>query len=380
MSSYINQKTFEPTDNIDWERIITLAKIHSVQTIVYLVAGNIIPDSEICERLKHDFLLSVNQSMRQEMIMKKVIEALNENEIDHVLMKGYVLRNYYPDKEARSFGDIDFLIKEEDREKSHKVIQSLGFEYDKNHFIKQVYTYKKNSVILEVHTEIIYNSHFLDYDYRAYFLEKSKKMVLISGHTFELEKEDHFIYIMVHLATHFYKAGIGVRMLMDIAVCLNKYGSAMDMDYVNKEFEKIKLNKFVNIIYYLCSKYFETKVDCQPIDEYDEGLIMSYILNHGTFGFFDKDVFDINYHKDSENFLSMLRKRIFPNYEIMIQRNEWFKNGKKFMLPYAWIRRGFEFIFNKKKRIDLTYKIDAVFKKGSDSDKHNKMLDIVGLK
>ena len=148
LSSYINQKTFEPTDNIDWERIITLAKIHSVQTIVYLVAGNIIPDSEICERLKHDFLLSVNQSMRQEMIMKKVIEALNENEIDHVLMKGYVLRNYYPDKEARSFGDIDFLIKEEDREKSHKVIQSLGFEYDKNHFIKQVYTYKKNSVIL----------------------------------------------------------------------------------------------------------------------------------------------------------------------------------------------------------------------------------------
>ena len=211
-------------------------------------------------------------------------------------------------------------------------------------------------------------------------MEKSKKMVLISGHTFELEKEDHFIYIMVHLATHFYKAGIGVRMLMDIAVFLNKYGSAMDMDYVNKEFEKIKLNKFVNIIYYLCSKYFETKVDCQPIDEYDEGLIMSYILNHGTFGFFDKDVFDINYHKDSENFLSMLRKRIFPNYEIMIQRNEWFKNGKKFMLPYAWIRRGFEFIFNKKKRIDLTYKIDAVFKKGSDSDKHNKMLDIVGLK
>ena len=378
--SYINQKPFESTEKIDWKKIVELAEIHSVQTIVYLAAGDKISDLDMHERLKYDFLISANNSISQEIAMEQVISKLTENSIDHMLMKGYVLRNYYPDKEARSFGDIDFLIKEEDREKSHRVIQDMGFEYDKDHFIKQVYTYKKKNIILEAHTEIIYNSYFLDFDYRTYFLDKVKNMELVKGHTYELKKEDHFIYVMVHLATHFYNAGIGVRMLLDIAVFLNKYGSVMDMDYICKEFEKIRLSKFVNIIYYLCGKYFATKVDCRPIAESEEKLIMGYILNHGTFGFWEKDVFDISYHNNNEGFWPSFRKRFFPEYERMIQRNAWFKNGKKYMLPYAWVRRWFDLIFNKKRRVGLGNKLNAVFSKGSDADKHTQILNIVGLK
>lgn len=380
ISDYINNKHILPPKDTNWEEIIKLAEIHSLHTMLYLSVGDFIKDKVLHDRLKYDFLASVKNSVNQEIAMEQLIKKLTENNIDHMLMKGYILRNYYPDKESRTFGDIDFLIKEEDREKSHEIILGLGYEYHKDHFIKQVYTYSKNNVVLEVHTDIIYNSSFLDYDYRGYFREKVKNKQLIKGCTYELKKEDHFLYIMVHLASHFYNAGIGVRMLLDIAVFLNKFAKEMDMYYINNELKKIKLSKFSNTIYYICNKYFDVAIECQPIIETEIKYIMNYILGHGTFGFMNKDIFDINYHKEHKGFISVFRERFFPKYEIMKQRNNWFKNGKKFMLPYAWIRRWFEFILFKNKRSQLHRKLNAIFIKGNDSDKHNKILEMIGLK
>lgn len=47
------------------------------------------------------------------MRMVQVIECLNQKKIFHVLMKGWVLKRYYPILELRTMGDIDFLIREE---------------------------------------------------------------------------------------------------------------------------------------------------------------------------------------------------------------------------------------------------------------------------
>lgn len=380
LSSYIHQRDFVPPDDTDWKEILYLSQIHSVSAIIYMAAGKYIKDMQLSESLKQDFLFSVNNSILQETEMENIIKKLTENNINHMLMKGYVLRNYYPDKEARTFGDIDFLINEADREKSHKLLIDCGFEYDKDHFIKQVYTYKKRNIILEVHTEIIYQELFLGFDYRGYFMESVKKMILVRKCTYELPKEDHFIYVMVHLAEHFYKSGVGIRMILDIAVFLNKYGTSMDMDYVNKEFEKIKLTSFVNIIYCLCNKYFDVNVKYTEINSIEETIILDYILCHGTFGYISKNLYDIDFYRKEENRLTVIRKRFFPDYTIMVQRNEWFRNGKKILLPYAWFRRWLEFVFNKNKRKDINQKIETLFGQGADSEKHNIMLNIVGLK
>jgi hypothetical protein len=381
LSAYINNELPPiPNDTVNWAELLKLSKIHSVQAMIFMAIDKLTEKPPIYAELKKDFIISVNVSTMQEIWMEKLIDALHKNNIDHTLMKGYVLRNYYPNKEARTFGDIDFLINNEDREKSHTVIQSVGFEYDNDAYSRDVWTYHKGIVNLEVHTDIIYEDLFNDIDFRAYFREKIKNKQLISGNTYELKREDHFIYILVHLAKHFYNAGIGIRMCMDVAVFINKYGKQLDFNYINNEMTALKLDEFLNTIYFICSKYFNTEINCIPIRQENEYLIMEYILNHGVFGFNDKDMESVKYHKKEQTTSKIFLSTFFPSYEIMQKQYDWFTNKPKYLLPYAWIRRLLLQITNTKKRNSISRKFNAAIRKNSDADIHNKMLYITGIK
>ena len=116
-----------------------------------------------------------------------------------------------------------------------------------------------------MHTDIIYEKLFNDFDYIGYFREKIQNKVHIKGNTYELRKEGHFIYILVHLAKHFYNAGVGIKMILDVVVFLRKYGKTMDFDYINNELTHIQLKDFSNMIFYVCKKYFDSDIECTPI-------------------------------------------------------------------------------------------------------------------
>jgi hypothetical protein len=381
LSAYINNELPPaPNVNINWEELLRLAKIHSVQAIIFMAIEKLSEKPPIYDELKKAFVMSVNVSTMQEVYMEKLISALNQNNIDHMLIKGYVLRNYYPNKEARTFGDIDFLINNTDRDKSHAVIQAVGFEYDEAAYSRDVWTYHKGVVSLEVHTDIIYEDLFNNIDFRAYFREKIKNKQLINKNTYELKKEDHFIYVLVHLAKHFYNAGVGIRMFMDVAVFINKYGKELDFNYISKEMTALKLDNFLNTVYFICSEYFNTKIDCATIDEENKNLIMEYILNHGVFGFDDKDTDSVKYHKNDKSTGKILLNTVFPSYETMQKQYDWFTDKPKCLLPYAWIRRLLLQITDTEKRNGISRKFNAAVHTNPDADMHNKMLYITGIK
>ena len=378
--SYILYEKIDVNDVVDWNEILKLAQIHSVQVIVYMAVNKFDLKPPIYNELKNQFLKSINISALQEAGMNQIIKKFTSENIDHTLMKGYVLRNYYPDKEARTFGDIDFLINESDRDKSHKALLDIGFKYDEEDYNAYVWVYNKGVLHIEVHTDIIYHKLFNDFDYINYFREKVKNKVLIKDNTYELRKEDHFIYVLVHLAKHFYNAGVGIRMILDVVVFLQKYGKTMDFDYINKELLYIQLKDFSNIIFFICKKYFGFDIECTSIEQNDLDEIMEYILNHGVFGFEDKDVQGISFQKTGDKGIKLFMRKAFPDLSTMRRMYPWFKDGKKYMLPYAWVRRWLYFITNKKKRKSLSSKFAAIVDDSEDITKHIEMLKIAGLK
>lgn len=383
LSAYINKKKPPTPNNIDWDEIIRLARIHSVYNMVYISLSKLDEKPEIFDYLRKRFIVSSNYAIQQEIWTEKVIDAFNKNNIDHLFIKGYVLRNYYPNKEARTFGDIDILINESDRKKSHEIIQSLGFEYEDDDYIEQVWSYIKGPVKLEIHSDVIYDELFdnsYDFDYIEYFREKMKNRKLVSGCTYELRKEDHFIYIIVHLAKHFYNAGVGIRMIMDIAVFIKHFGGSLDTEYISCELKRLKLDSLANIVYFICKKYFSTDVSCSSINEADEIAVTEYIINHGVFGFNDKDVINIDFNKTSKSRLGMIKSKFFPDYDYMVKYYKWFEKGSRIMLPYAWARRLFGHITNKELRGDIGEKFGALVSESDDAITHNKILNIVGLK
>ena len=380
ISAYINKRISVYDSATDWGKILRLAQIHSVQAIIYMAVNKLDKQPPIYDKLKKQFFMSVNISTLQELSMTQIIKKLTAENIDHILMKGYVIRNYYPDKEARTFGDIDFLINEYDREKCHKALLELGLEFDKEDYHKDVWAYSKGVLHIEVHTDIIYHKLFNDFDYISYFREKVKNKVLINGNTYELRKEDHFIYVLVHLAKHFYNAGVGIRMILDVVVFFQKYGKTIDFNYINQELNYIQLKDFSNMIFYICKKYFDSDIECTPVETADIEQVMDYILNHGVFGYDDKDVLGTIFKKDEDNKIKLLVKKIFPPMEVMTGRFIWFRNGKKYMLPYAWVRRWIYFLTNKRKRESLGSKFSAIVNGSEDVAKHIKILKTAGLK
>ena len=378
--SYILSEKINSDDNVDWDEIFRLAQIHSVQAIIYVAVNNLDRKPPIYDKLKEQFLMSVNISALQEAGMGQIIKKLTDENIDHTLMKGYVLRNYYPDKEARTFGDIDFLINEYDRDKCHKALLDIGFKYDEEAYNKYVWTYDKGVLHIEVHTDIIYEKLFNDFDYISYFREKAQNKILIKGNTYELRKEDHFIFVLVHLAKHFYNAGVGIRMILDVVVFLQRYGKTMDFNYINQELNYIQLKDFSNRIFYICKRYFDSDIDCTSVDNDKAEQIMDYILEHGVFGFDEKDVQEIRFKINGDKGFKLLLRKVFPSADTMKRNYSWFESGKRWMLPYAWIRRWIYSFTNKNKRKNIIPNLTTIVKDNEDLDRHINILKMVRLK
>ncbi len=379
---YINDEKGQADKGVNWAEILNLSRSHAVQAMVFMAVDKFDDKIPVYDEMKTDFFSAVNVAVMQDLSMEEVISLLNEAQIDHLIIKGYILRDYYPNREARSFGDVDFLIKEEDREKCHKALLDAGFSFDNIESNKYVWNYRKGLLSLEVHTKVVYKKIINDFDFIGYCENKfdRKNWINEDRHTYRLKDEDHFVYLLIHLAKHFYNAGVGVRMLIDFAVLYNKIGRELDFNYINNELKKIKLYEFSNIIFHFCNKYFGSDYKCSKTEVYEENIILGYILGHGVFGFNNKNLVEINVGKEGGRNLLAYFKTVFLDYESMRAKYIWFSNCKKYMLPYGWLRRIFILIFNKKKSEYLKYTLASLKGEKKDLNVHLEMLRLVGLR
>ena len=121
LSEYINKdnKKIDINDSIDWDQILNLAVIHNVSGIIYAALKNNdykLPKG-INDKLYKSFLTTAVVSAKRDAETDKIIKLLTDNGISHLMSKGYLIKNYYPNPELRTMGDIDILVKEEDLKK-----------------------------------------------------------------------------------------------------------------------------------------------------------------------------------------------------------------------------------------------------------------------
>ena len=139
ISSQINETDVMVSENIiDWCEIYNLAKIHSLESIL-----------EIYNKLKKKLLFQMKYNMVFDQNADKLIDVFNEEKIKHIVIKGYILKKYYPSREYRSMSDIDIFIDLSDREKVYKIMKYLGYENERQ--CDDVWTYKKKFSYIEVH-------------------------------------------------------------------------------------------------------------------------------------------------------------------------------------------------------------------------------------
>ena len=337
----------EISENIEWEKVLLLAKTHKVIMLVYygLYNSNITVPDHIFSDLSMHALKMAGADTKQEYEIQTLLNILDKSGIEYLPLKGMILKELYPKSEMRYMSDIDLLIKTEQYENLSKVMTDAGFDFvvESDH----EYVWHKGVLHVEFHKHLIpsYNK-----DYFAYYNNGWKLAKKNSDNKYYLSDEDFFIYMFTHLAKHYRDSGIGIKHFVDIWVYL-KEKKELDIKYIEKELNNLQLLDFYKNSLKMLDVWFS---DGQKNDVTE--LMTEWIFSSGAFGTREKKDFSNALKKTKDiNTADNIKKKlytdtIFPSLSIMKRRYS-ILNKAPFLLPIFWVLRILNALFCKPQRI-----------------------------
>lgn len=333
------EKPDEKPENISFEDIFRLAKMHSVANLAYYAVERL--DEQPLQPLAGEW-----REVRDKAVVKgitqlyerdMVIEALTGAGINICPLKGCLLKEMYPQQDMRMMSDLDILMEHEKAGKVQQILKSMGYskksEYEHGHDIY----YKKPVMDIEMH-HLLMDRETVSPELLEYYKNDWERLIADKDnpHLYYMTWNDYYIYFIAHLSKHYYSGGTGIRSIMDIHIFLKNHRSELNQNYLKQELEKMKL--------------WELKENCEKLAEVwfgdreaDETLyeMTEYIVQSGTYGVektavlhrVDKELKD----KDNSKFRYYVF-RMFPPYEKMKWKYNILKK-QPYLLPVFWIWR-----------------------------------------
>lgn len=341
VKSFISNDHPDISQGINWDDVFYYARIHSLLGIVgYVVTEyNLCDEDECAYKFEQAMLENYGYQYRRNRQMERLVAVLNDKGIDHLLMKGYVVKDLYPVTELRSYGDIDFVIKKEDRERTDSIMKEL--KYESHEQWEPVYSYRKDTEYYEIHTEML-DSEINDGNQREYFHDFWNHAVKTNEHTYVLNPEYHLLYLFAHLAKHASRRGAGLRMYLDIALYIKQYRNTLNWNYVLEQLQVLNLKQFFYTVCNACERWFSVEPPCS-VKTLDEGTFDRFTemtMKGGTFGFNDSNDAITTLkesHKQNSKFKTIL-DQVFPSAEEIQARYKYLQK-RKWLLPVAWVDR-----------------------------------------
>ena len=339
----------DSVDASDVNELMNLANINSTGGIVcyeYMThPERICP--EVLPLMRRQCLHETSYYARRAEQVKTLLHILDENGIDCILFKGLVVREYYPVPELRSFGDIDFVIRKEDRHRSHALMQQLGYETKDDW--EPAYSYLKGTEYYEIHTDVmeIDVSDKADYvSYYSHIWEHIQPSTLVKKpHVLEFKPEFHFLYLLTHIAKHISGSGAGIRMYLDIACFLKHFGGSLDWQWVQGELKTLCFEDFANMALTAVERWFgvESPLALRPVPEQVLSDFLEFTLEGGIYGTVGRDKGTVFLKQQGRNDQNVSKWRTllfhaFPPAKSMENRYTYLQKHR-WLLPVAWAHR-----------------------------------------
>lgn len=332
-----------------WRQMMHLARINSTAGIlcyVYMNHPELLAE-ELRAGLRRQCIEEIKLYAMRAAHMQQLAAEFDKNSIDVLLFKGFVVRNYYPIPELRTFGDVDFVIRKADREKSDALMKALGYEPKEDW--EPVYSYRKGAEYYEVHTDVmeIDVSDKADYvNYYSHIWEHTRPAEAAKlPHALEFTPEFHFLYLLTHIAKHISGSGAGIRMYLDIAFFVKHFGSSIDWSRIRGELETLQLADFANMTLSVVERWLgvESPLALKPVDESLMDDFLEFTLSGGVYGYVgrDKSLVFLKQQNRSGEEVSKFRTLLFhafPPVKSMENRYTYLQK-QPWLLPAAWVHR-----------------------------------------
>lgn len=344
LGAYLRKAEPQPEPGVDWGRLTELAYSHNLAGVLAFMGMQypICPDPEHRMSLRRFYLMTITEFSTRGELAEGFSQILADNGIDHVLVKGIVLRDFFPVPELRTYGDVDLVIRRTDRQKSHALMEQLGFQTKTDW--EPVYSYRKRSENYELHTELLETDVAEKTACRAYFRDCWSHVVPIAEHRFQFEPEYHFLYLLTHLAKHVTGSGAGIRMYMDVAAIILHYGENLDWAMIARELEVLDLGNFANVVFTMVQNCFgvASPIALKSVAADVLETFVELTMRGGIFGKNAQNSGTVAVRQESRggsvSRVDTIVKRLFPSAKT-IQSRYTYLQDKPWLLPVAWIHR-----------------------------------------
>lgn len=382
LNAYLREKAPDPAEHVDWDALLSLAKIHGVTGIVGYMGKKygLCDDPQYTAAFRQLCMSTISLFARRYALAQTMAKKLDEAGIDHILMKGFVLRDYFPVPELRTFTDIDLVIHPEAREQAHQLMLSLGFAVKDNW--EPVYSYHRDNEYYEIHTQIMEIDISDKADYRGYFDNAWAHARPVSTHSYRFTPEFHFLYMLTHIAKHIHGSGAGIRMYLDVAAFINCHGAELDWQWVEAQLRELELFDFARVVLTATHHWFG--IPCpmafDPVSQETLDDFTVFTLEAGTFGHHNRDgALAKMKHQEQSNPVDrakLLMRLAFPKAET-IQARYTYLQDKPWLLPVAWIHRFVKTCSGTEQHLETARQI--ITADTEEVDRQKKLMKDIGL-
>ena len=366
-------------------------------------------DSDIWKR----WLKEKNQLIYKSVLMDVEREAIQdffeENNIWYMLLKGMVIRKYYPAPELREMADNDILFDNKYSKEVYDFMTARGYksdDYNKGYHDEYL---KPPAYNFEMHRQLVSSKERPKW-YEYY---KDVKSILINDangkNQFYFSDNDFYVYFIVHTYKHFLNSGMGLRTVLDVYLYLNNLQDKLDFDYIEEQLKKLDAYDFEQTFRSLAFKMFGEKAkegnaaadelqdsfdakeqdmlresfdakkqdklcgsfDAKEQDKWwnsfddKEHDMLSYILDAGTYGNLENSVaHKMGYTKGEKKKASdkakYIFRRLFPSMDTIEEFFPFFYKHK-WAIPFLYIYRIGKMPFTRRKKV--AGELREVFKK-----------------
>jgi len=351
-------------------RIYYIAKKHNLVSIMAQAMEKLgfESDSDIWKR----WLKEKNQLIYKSVLMDVEREAIQDffekNNIWYMLLKGMVIRKYYPAPELREMADNDILFDNKYSKEVYEFMTARGYksdDYNKGYHDEYL---KPPAYNFEMHRQLVSSKERPKW-YEYY---KDVKSILINDangkNQFYFSDNDFYVYFIVHTYKHFLNSGMGLRTVLDVYLYVSNLQEKLDFDYIEEQLKKLDAYDFEQTFRSIAFKMFDENLeDRKWWDLFDvkEQEMLSYILDAGTYGNLENSVahkmgYTKGEKKKASDKVKYIFRRLFPSMDTIEEFFPFFYKHK-WAIPFLYIYRIGKIPFTRRKKV--AGELKEVFKK-----------------
>ena len=405
-------------------RIYYIAKKHNLVSLMAQAMEKLgfESDSDIWKR----WLKEKNQLIYKSVLMDVEREAIQDffekNNIWYMLLKGMVIRKYYPAPELREMADNDILFDNKYSKEVYEFMTARGYkcdDYNKGYHDEYL---KPPAYNFEMHRQLVSSKERPKW-YEYY---KDVKSILIkdtnenretaansesnnTSNQFYFSDNDFYVYFIVHTYKHFLNSGMGLRTVLDVYLYVSNLQEKLDFDYIEEQLKKLDAYDFEQTFRSIAFKMFGKNAkegnaaadelqdsfddkeqdmlresfdakkqdklcgsfDAKEQDKWwnsfdaQEQEMLSYILDAGTYGNLENSVahkmgYTKGEKKKASDKVKYIFRRLFPPMDTIEEFFPFFYKHK-WAIPFLYIYRIGKIPFARRKKV--AGELKEVFKK-----------------